>query len=172
MNLGLDFPDLPYFIDADDGVKITESMAVPRYICAKWGPDLLGKTIEEKARVEQYISLIFYQWKDCNDTVADKEHFEAKSGALMKKVESFLIKLDKELEEHPFIGGEKVCICDFILYEYLELAYLIHPGAKSSFKNLANMRSKFEQLPGVKEYRASSKFNPKLYPPGLTAVNT
>ena len=59
-NLGLDFPNLPYFIDADDGVKLTESIAIPRYICSKWGSELLGKTLEDKARIEQFLSMIIY----------------------------------------------------------------------------------------------------------------
>ena len=36
--LGLDFPNLPYLIDNEDNVKLTESQAIPRYICSKWKP--------------------------------------------------------------------------------------------------------------------------------------
>jgi glutathione S-transferase len=39
-NLGMDFPNLPYLFDED--YKITESMAIMKYICAKWKPELLG----------------------------------------------------------------------------------------------------------------------------------
>ena len=41
-NLGLPFPNLPYFIDGD--VALTESKAIMKYIAHKWQPDLLGKT--------------------------------------------------------------------------------------------------------------------------------
>ena len=34
--LGLDFPNLPYFIDGD--LKITESQAIIRYVVNKYGP--------------------------------------------------------------------------------------------------------------------------------------
>lgn len=40
-NLGLDFPNLPYFIDGD--YKITETLAIHAYIAEKWNPELLGK---------------------------------------------------------------------------------------------------------------------------------
>ena len=41
-SLGLDFPNLPYFIDGD--VRITETVAIHKYIAGKWGPELLGDT--------------------------------------------------------------------------------------------------------------------------------
>ena len=34
--LGLDFPNLPYFID--DGLKLTEVRAVMKYVAMKWQP--------------------------------------------------------------------------------------------------------------------------------------
>ena len=49
-NLGLDFPNLPYFIDND--TKITESSAIMRYIARKHQPDLLGRNEQEKALVD------------------------------------------------------------------------------------------------------------------------
>ncbi len=39
--LGLDLPNLPYLID--DEIKLTETMAIMKYICAKWKPELLLK---------------------------------------------------------------------------------------------------------------------------------
>ena len=51
-NLGLDFPNLPYLIDGS--FKITETLAIHRYIAEKWNPELLGKTPEIRARVNQF----------------------------------------------------------------------------------------------------------------------
>ncbi|WP_395239489.1 glutathione S-transferase Mu, partial [Salmonella sp. s54412] len=47
-NLGLDFPNLPYYIDGD--VKITQSSAIIRYLARKNG--LCGTTEEEKIIVD------------------------------------------------------------------------------------------------------------------------
>lgn len=48
--LGLDFPNLPYFEHGD--LKLTESKAIMHYICKKWNPRLLGVTAEEVAICE------------------------------------------------------------------------------------------------------------------------
>ena len=48
--MGLDFPNLPYFIDGD--VRISEHMAIHQYIAEKWMPELLGRTLEERAKVD------------------------------------------------------------------------------------------------------------------------
>ena len=44
-NLGLDFPNLPYFLDGN--IKITQSNAILRHIARKNG--LCGESVEEKA---------------------------------------------------------------------------------------------------------------------------
>jgi glutathione S-transferase len=55
--LGLDFPNLPYFIDND--AKITEHLAIHQYIADKWMPELLGRTLEEKAQVDMLSGIIW-----------------------------------------------------------------------------------------------------------------
>ncbi len=55
-SLGFDFPNLPYLVDG--GLKITESHAIFRYISNKHKPDLLGKTIEEKGKVDMLMGYI------------------------------------------------------------------------------------------------------------------
>ena len=47
--LGLDFPNLPYVIDGD--YKITESIAIHRYLADKYCPSLLGNNTEHRAEV-------------------------------------------------------------------------------------------------------------------------
>ena len=54
--LGMDFPNLPYYIDGD--LKFSESGAITRYICAKYNPDLLGRSSEELAMVEMVNNIV------------------------------------------------------------------------------------------------------------------
>ena len=58
MNLGLEFPNLPYLIAGD--FKLSESSAINNYIIRKSNKqELLGKTSEDQARIEMICSLKF-----------------------------------------------------------------------------------------------------------------
>jgi len=58
-SLGLDLPNLPYFIDGEE-IKLTETTAIMKYICAKWKPELLlGKdpiTFSKAEMISFYVS--------------------------------------------------------------------------------------------------------------------
>ena len=54
--LGLDFPNLPYFIDGD--LQFTETMAIHKYIADKWMPEVLGKTAAEKGQANMLAGVI------------------------------------------------------------------------------------------------------------------
>lgn len=57
LNLGFDFPNLPYLIDGD--FKLTESAAINRYIILQSGhSDLLGKTAKDRARVDNILGVL------------------------------------------------------------------------------------------------------------------
>ena len=50
-NLGLDFPNLPYYIDGE--LKLTQSMAIVRHLGRKH--DLYGKSINESSTIDMLI---------------------------------------------------------------------------------------------------------------------
>ena len=49
-SLGLELPNLPYLLD--DEVKLTETVAIMKYICAKWKPELLNTDPVAYAKAE------------------------------------------------------------------------------------------------------------------------
>ena len=56
--LKLPFPNLPFFIDEQNGVYLTETLAIMKYIAAKYQPEILGQTVDDKAKVEMYAHVL------------------------------------------------------------------------------------------------------------------
>lgn len=48
--LGFDYPNLPYLKDGDS--RITETLAIMKYVAMKYKPELLGRNAAELGRVE------------------------------------------------------------------------------------------------------------------------
>lgn len=62
-NLGLDFPNMPYLIDEE--IKITDTLAIMVYLATAYEPELLGTTVNEKARVD----MLYAQIKDVKSAI-------------------------------------------------------------------------------------------------------
>ena len=54
--LGLEFPNIPYLIDDNHDVKITDTLAIMTYICTQYAPELLGSTIEIRSETDMLYS--------------------------------------------------------------------------------------------------------------------
>ena len=55
--LGLDFPNLPYFIDGD--FSLTETLPIHKYITDKWRPELQGKDPQTRATISMLSAIIY-----------------------------------------------------------------------------------------------------------------
>jgi len=112
--LGLDFPNLPFFIDGD--VKLVQASAIQRYICHKWKPELLGRTPTEVG----YAAMLEGQLSDLNGAL-DKIAFfpDGTREALKECTQTRLEPIYKFLGEKPFLVGEHVTFVDFVLFEML-----------------------------------------------------
>lgn len=53
----MDFPNLPYLIDED--YKITETVAIMKYVAAKWRPELLGANPLQQGHTEMLQAHVF-----------------------------------------------------------------------------------------------------------------
>lgn len=55
--LGYEYPNLPYMEDGE--TKITETLAIMKYVAKKWNPALLGTTAAETARAEMLFAQVY-----------------------------------------------------------------------------------------------------------------
>ena len=54
--LGLKFPNLPYYIDGE--TRLTDTMAIMKFIASKYAPELLGKTAAQQGKVEMVATVV------------------------------------------------------------------------------------------------------------------
>ena len=132
------------------------------YIAAKWKPELIGKTPQEKARVYQMLTLV-------NDNFVDKIIMpNVKSADQMANYETAkaaFTPIVERLSSQNFICGDKVTVPDFMLFEAINFLNILgSPQGMSDsskvfqdFPYLLAYQKRMSSLPGLKEYLASSK---------------
>ncbi|XP_075729798.1 glutathione S-transferase 2-like isoform X2 [Rhipicephalus microplus] len=161
--LGLDFPNLPYYID--DDVKLTQSMAILRYLARKH--DLMGKTEAEKQRVdvvEQQLADFRMNWgRLCYSpdfvsmTLPLRYLAEKLKGDYLKDLPASLKALSDYLGDHKFFAGDNLTYVDFIAYEMLDQHLLFAPDCLKDFANLNAFADRVAALPRIAAYLQSDK---------------
>lgn len=152
--LGLDFPNLPYYIDGD--VKLTQSCTIMRYLARRH--NLLGETEHDQIRSD----LVEQQCVDLRTAVSRLAYgpdFE-------KNREIYLAALPDKLREfdaflggkYDWFGGSKITFVDFMMYVALDLHRLLSAESLDKFEHLKAFMLRFEALPRVSEYLKSDKY--------------
>ncbi|KAM7538660.1 hypothetical protein Aperf_G00000052638 [Anoplocephala perfoliata] len=151
--LGLDFPNLPYYIDGD--FKLTQSSAIIEYIADKF--DMLPTCKEERA----IIHMLYNDIIDLRSSAAKAiiyPHTDEEEEKFRKGLPDKLKQYEQYLEGKQFLTGDKISYPDFALWEFLDRLKTIEPTSLQSFPKLTAYFSNFEKLPQLKEYLASDEF--------------
>lgn len=162
LNLGLDFPNLPYLLDGE--YSLTESSAVQRYIINKWGnPELLGKNSHDNSRIESFLSIFVEISTAVKGLFFNKDHATAK-GPLIEKYKGKLEQLDKFVGKNQFVIGY-LTLADFIVAEDSNYIEAVFPEETKGISFLRTIRENFNNLPEIQAYYKSDKgFNGRFYP--------
>ena len=150
--LGFDFPNLPYLIDGE--VKLTQSLAILRYLSRKY--DLDGKTCEEKLRVdlvEQQLNDLKTSW----GMLCYGGNFAEKRNAFEKSLPDSLRALSKFLGERPYFAGDRLTYVDFFAFEIFAPLLAFSKKSFSDFKNLTDFEDRLASLPTLKTYLESEE---------------
>jgi len=154
--LGLDFPNLPYYIDGD--LKITQSLAILRHVARK--VNLMGETEPERVRVD----MLEQQLSDNNRAFVMMNYafgggeFETLKQDYLKTMPSVLEALSKFLGDRQFFAGAKLTYVDFLAYEFIDKLILFDKSIVSKYSNLIAFHARMEALPTLAKYMKSSKF--------------
>ncbi|CAD5120138.1 DgyrCDS8716 [Dimorphilus gyrociliatus] len=159
-NLGLDFPNLPYYIDGD--VKLTQSKAIMAYIAKKYG--LFGKTPEEEVKVYFLMDEI----ADFNIDFIKIGYVATDDDNYQKMIKEYLSNLDSKLEKYEkylsknesgkWLLGENISCPDFNMYEVLDKHRFLKADVLDNFPTLNAYMANFENIPSIKEYMSSKEF--------------
>jgi glutathione S-transferase len=131
-SLGLAFPDLPYFIDAD--VKLTESSAIIRHVARKYGPGLLGTSVDESAHADMMYCVVC-ELKDLFDICYSPSFETLKPGHILKAREG-LAQIADWLVDKPFLAGAHLTYVDFMFIEVLQFIHALEPGTAASVSDV------------------------------------
>ena len=120
--LSLDFPNLPFYIDQD--VRLTETLAILKYVSVRYQPSLLGKTPEEQGMVEMLAHIV----NELNKQASVPCYFGEKSKSdigdnLLKNIKPIVQHL--EVMRTKFLIADYITYVDFMLFELCErIAFL------------------------------------------------
>ncbi|KAL3191602.1 hypothetical protein MRX96_059700 [Rhipicephalus microplus] len=131
--LGLQFPNLPYYIDGD--VKMTQSMAIIRYLARKH--DLAGRNEKET----QELDMLEQQARDL-------------AWNLVMAVLSPTYP-----EGKLWVLGDRLTYVDFLAYEALDWNYELNASVFQGFPILVAYLKRFEELPNIRQYFSSGKYS-------------
>nr|AGZ87461.1 glutathione S-transferase mu6 [Tetranychus cinnabarinus] len=157
-NLGLDFPNLPYYIDEEEGVKMTQTVAIIRYLARKHG--LVGESDEETIKIEMVEQQAVELTLTCKRAFysKDDDQFNQLKEEIFTSFPRKLIDLAKFLGENAYIIGDRITYVDFLLWSILDYLRLFEESLFDEASSLKDYLTRIESLPGIEKYRSSDDF--------------
>ena len=117
--LGLQFPNLPYYIDGT--MKVTEAMPIMKYIAYKYGPELLGGSPAEIAKVEMVAGIV----TDLKGAITMPCYTSGDRNAITMNLMEKVKPLVAFLGDKKFLVGDNVTYIDFVFFELIDFMTFI-----------------------------------------------
>ena len=163
-NLGLQFPNLPYILHGD--VKLTETLAIWRYLCRQFAPDLLGKTPEEQTTVDELLYFLKAVERDPYNTCY-RADYEDVLADVLTKAKTKLAHLENFAGDKQFLLGAEVSLPDLVFTEFGLIADLVGISLAEEFPRLSAIRERVNALEFMEKFRGSDRYIEK----GLVGPN-
>ena len=144
--LGFDFPNLPYFQDGD--FKLTESMAILKYICKKWAPELLGADAQEYANAEMLCEFVGILKRNTTmPSYTGGAHGDNITCKLLAEDNYQHVKTLNDWRDKKgfkWLAGNNLTFIDFCFWETLD--YLVWLSNGEVFKQFPNLEAYHKQF--------------------------
>eukprot|EP01098_Paradermamoeba_levis_P002026 TRINITY_DN1235_c0_g1_i1.p1 TRINITY_DN1235_c0_g1~~TRINITY_DN1235_c0_g1_i1.p1 ORF type:complete len:253 (+),score=66.79 TRINITY_DN1235_c0_g1_i1:94-759(+) len=151
--LGLDFPNLPYFIDGN--LRITQSNAILRHLARKH--NLYGKTHEDQARIDMLLDQAMDLRNAFVRVIYGSNFDQNVVQHLSQTAPRFFASFEKYLGDKNFFLGSEVTVADFHLYEMFDQHRLLEPTSLDAFPHISAFVKRFAALPKIAQYLASDR---------------
>jgi len=158
LNLGLDFPNLPYLIDGD--VKVTQSVAVIRHLGRKFN---LAPSEADQTKADMFEQNI----SDLRESLSriaygSKDQFEAKKKEFVDKLPARVEEIGNFIGAGPYALGERITYVDFMALEYLDNLSHFSPETFESGP-VPDYINRMKSLPALKKFYESENCSHKTY---------
>ncbi|KAM7539006.1 hypothetical protein Aperf_G00000053459 [Anoplocephala perfoliata] len=151
--LGLDFPNLPYYIDGD--FKLTQSAAILEYIADEH--DMIPNCKKRRAVLHMLQNAVL-DFRVSFARTCYNPDFENLKGPFLKGLPDSLRPFEEYLGDKTWLTGDKINYPDFNLCEILNQLEKFEPSCLSGFPRLKAYLTRFENLPVLKDYMTSKEF--------------
>ncbi|KAH9393610.1 Glutathione S-transferase Mu 3 [Tyrophagus putrescentiae] len=148
--LGLDFPNIPYLIDPANNVKITQSLAILRYLARKY--KLEGETEEQKNRAAVLEQQVYDLNMNFFRTIFSPD-FEKNKAEYLKTLPDQLKAVSNFIGSNQYSTGNSVTYVDFWLYELLVKLKVFSPDIFNQFNVLVSFVDRLESNKNIAAWR-------------------
>ncbi len=137
-------------LELDDGTVITESVAICRYLESLYPePNLFGRDAKEVALIEMWTRRA--EMLVSNPLMMAVRHGHPALAVLETQVpevaennrraaEKALALFDRQLENHPFIAGERITMADIVAAAGLDFARMVRFAVPEGMEHVARWR--------------------------------
>lgn len=146
-NLGLPFPNLPYLIHGD--VKLTETLAIHKYLAEVYDQSLLGRNAIDKARVTMFAQVLV----GLKGKITMPCYTTGEKNTIIEEYKKGLPAILEAKGSNIFLIGDYPTYVDFYFFEMLQLMKFVSEGAiLKEFPDLDSYEIRMKGLKGLKEY--------------------
>ena len=151
---GLDFPNLPYLIDGAN--RMTETMAIMKYIAKKYDPSLLGESAGEFAYLEMLAAQVG-QLK----TKATMPCYTSEDGdknAVLEGCRELQERIVAQLGDRQWFLGDRISWLDFVYAELVDFFDFLSDGKwYEEFPTTKAYWDRFVSIERIGDYWASEE---------------
>jgi glutathione S-transferase len=152
--LPMAFPNLPYIID--DDVKVSENKAILRFICQKYKPEYLGRTLAEQAACDEFLDITHGTKIQEVVTKLFPPNFAENLEAVKASIDAWAQKFEKASGNKKFVCGDEPTYVDFYCHELIGLYCLIDETLETRHPKLTAFQNNMKELSGIADYHAAA----------------